>query len=172
MLVGEMPVVVAVRLRVVGAEEALRLLVALLVDAGCVDARYADAVVDREGASPTGLPTNPPVALPHADPEYVRRSAIAVGVFDDPVAFREMGSPDQELGVRLVFLVALRAKEEAASLLRQLILRFRDRDRMARLQDALTDEDARQAVRELLTPGRPGEAGVISGWTSDPSCKS
>jgi PTS system galactitol-specific IIA component len=154
MIAAKMPVIAAVRLRAASADEALRLLVARLVDAGCVDSRYADAVIDREGAFPTGLPTDPPVALPHADPDYVLRSALAVGVFDEPIAFREMGSPDRELRVRLVFLLALRAKEDAASLLRQLVLQFREGDRLTRLQDASTDDDAGRLVHDLLTSVR------------------
>jgi PTS system galactitol-specific IIA component len=159
MVAAEMSVVAAIRLRAASTGDALRLLVARLVDAGCVDARYADAVINREGAFPTGLPTNPPVALPHADPDYVLRNALAVGVFDEPIAFREMGTPDRELRVRLVFLLALRAKEDAASLLRQLILNFREGDHLARLQDASTDDDARRLVHDLLTPVPQNGAG-------------
>jgi PTS system galactitol-specific IIA component len=159
MVAAEMPVVAAIGLRAACTGDALRLLAARLVDAGCVDARYADAVIDREGAFPTGLPTDPPVALPHADPNYVLRNAVAVGVFAEPIAFREMGTPGHELRVRLVFLLALRAKEDAASLLRQLILNFREGNRLARLQDASTDDDARRLAHDLLTSAPQNEAG-------------
>jgi PTS system galactitol-specific IIA component len=147
---GEMPCVVATGLRAADAPEALHLLTALLVDAGCVDPQYGNAVSDREAAFPTGLPTDPPVALPHADPDHVRRSAMAVGIFADPIAFKEMGSPDHDLNVRLVFLLAMKGKDEAVRLLKQLVLAFRDGERLRRLQDASSAQEARGQVEDLL----------------------
>jgi PTS system galactitol-specific IIA component len=146
----EMPVMVERGLEAADAAAAVRRLATLLVEAGHVDERYGAVVVERESAFPTGLPTDPPVALPHADPDHVLRSALVVGIFRTPVAFHEMGSPDNTLQVRIVFLLAVKEKEEAAALLRELVLAFRDHARLTRLQHAETDEEARAVLNDLL----------------------
>jgi PTS system galactitol-specific IIA component len=66
---------------------------------------------------PTGLPTTPVgVAVPHADPDHVRTPAVAVGRAVTPIAFAEMASPERTVEVRLVFLLALSSKQQAAML--------------------------------------------------------
>jgi PTS system galactitol-specific IIA component len=150
MAIRELPVQVETGLEAEDAAAAVQRLADLLEQAGHVDARYAAAVADRERTFPTGLPTEPPVALPHADPDYVLRSAMAVGIFRAPVAFQEMGNPGQTLQVRIVFLLAVKEKEEAAGLLRELVLAFRDHARLARFQQAETDEEARALLNDLL----------------------
>lgn len=105
------------------AEVAIRRLVTPLVDAGCVEEAYAVAVWEREQTFPTGLPTQPvAVALPHADPDHVLRPAMAVGLLAMPVAFHQMGSdPPLPLSVQVVFLLALKEREQQAPFLRALL---------------------------------------------------
>lgn len=141
---------VATEVAAVDAPTAIRTLAGRLVDAGHVDAPYADAVVAREGIFPTGLPTDPPVALPHADPDHVRHTAMAVGTLVTPVHFREMGNPDHELLVRVIFLLAVKHKDEAVQLLKQLVLAFRNQDALRRLEQAPSPAAARTVLRDLL----------------------
>ncbi len=150
MAVGSLPVVVVARLAAPDAGAAIRALCAMLAGAGYVEPAYADAVVARELLFPTGLPTDPPVALPHADPDAVRRTAMAVGTLAAPVAFKEMGNPDHELAVRVIFLLAVRGKDEAVHLLKQLVLAFRNHGGLRRLELASSAEEARAVLRELL----------------------
>jgi PTS system galactitol-specific IIA component len=106
------------------AEAIIRQLVVPLAEAGCVEEDYADDVWRREQRFPTGLPTSPlAVALPHADPDHVHRAALAVGLLSTAVQFDQMGSdPPIPLPVRIVFLLALKEREQEAPFLRDLML--------------------------------------------------
>jgi PTS system galactitol-specific IIA component len=152
----DIPVRVVVGMPAATADDALRELGEALVRAGDIDPEYVDDVIRREREFPTGLPTDPPVALPHADPDHVRRSAIAVGVCRSPVSFREMGTPTRALGVRVIFLLAIREKAEVATILRDLVSALRDRDRLSTLQEATTPEEAGRLLAEMLSASPTG----------------
>jgi PTS system galactitol-specific IIA component len=151
------PVLIGVQLDAANAEEAIQRLSDILHEAGYVDQEFSRAVLAREEVFPTGLPTDPPVALPHADPDHVREAAVVVGTFKRPIAFHEMGNPEQVLQIRLVFLLALVQKEDAAPLLRHLTLAFRDRERLQALQEASTVQEAASLLKALLADEQ-GEA--------------
>jgi PTS system galactitol-specific IIA component len=69
---------------------------------------FGRALVEREEKYPTGLPVQPVgVAIPHADPEFVRRPRLAVMTLARPVNFREMGHPSRWVPVQLVIGIAL-----------------------------------------------------------------
>ncbi|MBC7264440.1 MAG: PTS sugar transporter subunit IIA [Chloroflexi bacterium] len=88
-------------------EEVIGKMAGSLVKKGYVTDGFVEAVLERECKFPTGLPSAIPVAIPHEDAKYCKRSALAVATLKEPVAFREMGNPENELPVRLVFLFAL-----------------------------------------------------------------
>lgn len=97
--------------------EAIRCAGAPLVEAGLVTSGYIDAVVARERRFPTGLPTRPhAIAVPHADPDGVRTPSFAFLRTSAPVSFVEMATVERVLDVRLVLLLALQSKEQAAIL--------------------------------------------------------
>ena len=158
-----LPVLVCTELGGNDTEAALRSLAERLIAAGYASTGYADDVIAREQVFPTGLPTDPPVAIPHADPDHVLQPAIGVGILGAPVSFAEMGGidPASALEVRLVFMLAMTEKSQAAHLLRQLSAAFRDRDLLMRLQSATTTGEAVSTVQELL-PGYDVRAGEIT----------
>ena len=81
---------------------------------GLVHDSFEEALLAREAASPTALPLpGRKLAVPHADPEHVRAPAIACATLSEPVKFREMGNPDQELAVEVVALLALTDHDSA-----------------------------------------------------------
>lgn len=144
------PVLVSVRaiqldLEAADPAAAIRAVGAPLVAAGWVAPEYLEAAVRREAIYPTGLPTTPEaVAVPHADPDWVARPAIAIGRLRRPVRFLEMATTDHELSVRIVLLLALRSKDEAA-VLGTLVRGFQSGDLLAFL--GTTDSPAAVAER-------------------------
>jgi len=59
---------------------------------GYVSEEFAEDVWEREKIFPTGLPTQPfGVAIPHADPDHVKQSAVCLGILNSPVFFNQMG---------------------------------------------------------------------------------
>ena len=104
-------------------EEAIRLLGAMMAEEGFVEEAYWEDVYKREQTFPTGLPTEPvAIAIPHADPDRVIKSGIAIAVFSKPVKFRIMGSNDSdELDVPVVFMLALKDFKQQTAVIRDLL---------------------------------------------------
>lgn len=103
--------------------EAIQSLSDAMQATGHVTAGFAEDVWKREQTFPTGLPTQPlAVAIPHADPDHVERSAVGVGVLRSPVRFARMGTDGSVwLEVRLVFLLAIKEREKQVGMIQQLI---------------------------------------------------
>jgi galactitol PTS system EIIA component len=111
------------------AEQAIRLLAGILQNSGYVQDTFVDAVLEREEVYPTGLPTPEfHVAIPHTDPVHVIQPAVALGVLDKPVEFKEMGNPDSSLKINLICMLAVKQSETLVNLLGSLISCFQDAD--------------------------------------------
>jgi PTS system galactitol-specific IIA component len=107
------------------AFDAITQLGARMRAAGCVKDSFVPAVIARERAYATGLPTEGiQVAIPHTDVEHVLRDAIAVGVLAAPVEFGAMGSPGSTVNVQLVCLLAASRAEGVVLLLQKLAEMF------------------------------------------------
>lgn len=116
------------------SDAVIRTLAAMLESSGHVKPGYADACIRREVTDPTGLPTEgAAVAIPHADPDLVVESGIAVAVPIEPVRFAQMGDPEIEIQAEVVFLLALTGPQEQVLALRQVALFVQDPARMRAL---------------------------------------
>ncbi len=145
------------------AEDAIRRCAALLFHYGHVHADFEAAVVERERNHPSGLPlAGPKVAIPHTDPEYVRRSALLFARLDAPVEFCTMGNPRRHLSVSLIAMPAIKERELAADVLEFLISLLTDPECVSRLEQAAGAEGVyaylqhalRQAVSRASGPNR------------------
>ena len=105
------------------AQDAIRRLTAALVQSDHVKPEFTEDVWTREQTFPTGLPTQPlPVAVPHADPTYVNRSAVCFGVLKSAVQFGQMGTDGStRLDIRLIFLLAIKEHEKQVEMIQQLM---------------------------------------------------
>lgn len=106
------------------ADEAIQILSKKLLEHGFVKPSFIKAVLAREMEYPTGLPTNPPVALPHTDPEHCLKSGIAVGVLSQPVTFGEMGRSSAFVDVRVVFVLSVVDPTQQVNVLSKLLDAF------------------------------------------------
>jgi PTS system galactitol-specific IIA component len=80
---------------------------------GQVHASYLSGVRQREEAYPTGLDFGDfAVALPHVDFEHVIRPALVIVLLREPLPFRAMDDPAQELACRLAIFPVLSAADE------------------------------------------------------------
>jgi PTS system galactitol-specific IIA component len=130
------------------AQTAIRRLTESLVATGNVSAEFADDVWQREQAMPTGLPTQPfAIAIPHADPDHVNRSAVGIGVLRSPVAFSQMGMDSSAvLQVRIVFLLAIKEREKQVDMIQQLVSLIQDPQLLG---DLLVVKDAAGALSRI-----------------------
>ena len=116
-----------VRLQVEAADkrEAVSVLAEALRAAGKVRESFFEAVLEREAAYPTGLPTpGTAIAIPHTDVQHCIEPAVAVGTLRDAVEFEEMGSPGSALEVRIVFLLSITNPEDHVEWLSRLSSAF------------------------------------------------
>jgi PTS system galactitol-specific IIA component len=123
----------------------IRALGGLLHDQGYVHDTFVNAVIEREKVFATGLPTPEiQVAIPHADVEHVKRTAVAIGLLKQPVAFGEMGSTDGTVDVQIACCLAVKESESLVSLLQNLVGIFQD---TAFLQQLLAQESPEEVAR-------------------------
>lgn len=105
------------------AEGCIRSLTKVMVDEGCALPEYAEDVIRRERTFPTGLPTEPiAVAIPHADPDHLRRSCVALGISARGIPFGQMGTDgDIQVHARLIFLLGIREREKQVDMIGELM---------------------------------------------------
>lgn len=114
-----------------------------LFEQGFVTSEYGNMTCRREEIHPTGLPTTPFfIAFPHADCEGVVQSALAVGILEKPVKFRNMADPDEELDVHIVIMMANSDPTEQVETLRNLAELFGEGEKLVELQSQPTSEAA------------------------------
>lgn len=135
------------------ARDAIGKLADSLVAAQDVTAEFAADVWKREETFPTGLPTQPlAVAIPHADPDHVLRSAVAVGVLESPVQFAQMGTDGSTvLEVNILFLLAIKEKEKQVEMIQQLVRLIQSANLLIRLSAAGDPAEALSMIREALS---------------------
>ncbi|WP_279477577.1 PTS sugar transporter subunit IIA [Aureimonas sp. SK2] len=127
---------------------AIDLLAGRLEEIGRVHSSWGAAAQAREAVMPTGLPLGElNAAIPHTDPDHVAEAAIGLAILPEPVSFRSMDDPEEELDVRIVFALAIRDKTEQIPLLQAVIGTLSDGDRLARLVSAGNAEDVLAALR-------------------------
>ncbi|WP_166784045.1 PTS sugar transporter subunit IIA [Cryobacterium suzukii] len=118
---------------------------------GWVAPTFRAALIARERIFPTGLPTQIPVAIPHADTVHVLKSGLGVAVLARPVQFGEMGGAASSVDARVAVMILVQDPREQILLLTQLIGLFQTPDWFDRLEEA-TDLDGLVAIfGHLLT---------------------
>ncbi|WP_125980069.1 PTS sugar transporter subunit IIA [Loigolactobacillus iwatensis] len=112
-----------------------------------VKSTFKDAVVDREGKFPTGLPTGKiSVAIPHADSAHVIKSALGVMTLDSPIKFHNMGDPDSKLDVSLIIMLAIGEPHGQITMLQKLMGIVQDQKH---LEQILAYEDKDSLYKDL-----------------------
>lgn len=135
------------------AEEAIRKLTNALMETGHVAPGFAEDVLARERTFPTGLPTQPlAVAIPHADPDHVNRSAVCIGTLASPVHFVQMGTDGSVmLDAHLIFLLAIKEQEKQVEMIRQLMTLIQTGSLLEGLAKAGEADEAMALIRNTLT---------------------
>jgi PTS system galactitol-specific IIA component len=121
-------------------EEIIHLLSSKLEKSGFVEEGFEQAVIAREKAYPTGLPTKIPVALCHVEAEYVKRTTMSLAVLSNSVQFHDMGDPENVLDVEIVFLLTILDPKQQVIYLRRLMELFKD-DTLLNLKAASSKQE-------------------------------
>lgn len=137
-------------LKVSNREEVIRILSEKLLKRSYVKESFPEAVLRREIEFPTGLPTDIPIAMPHADAQYCRHAAIAIATLKKPVKFFEMGNPQKELNVHIVFMLSIINPDSQITWLKKLTTIFGDTSNLNLLLHAVTAETLTEIFKEFI----------------------
>lgn len=142
---------IQINLEAQDSTDVIRTLGELLFDQGYVHETFIDAVIEREKVFATGLPTPEiQVAIPHADVEHVKRTAIAVGLLASPVTFGEMGSVDGMVDVQIACCLAVKESESLVSLLQHLVGIFQDTGLLRNILALKTSAEVAELINARL----------------------
>ncbi len=128
----------------------LRQVADLAIRAGHAAPSFGDALVTRERAHPTGLPTLVPVAIPHADPGHVLEAGFAVATLAHPVSFGVMGTADDRVDLDLVVVLLVTEAHAQVEVLASLVDRVQRDGWDAPLRAARTPAELAAAFDALL----------------------
>ena len=133
-------------------QDAIRELTGALVETDHVTPEFAEDVWKREGTFPTGLPTQPlAVAIPHADPDHVSKSAVCVGMLKSPVRFAQMGTDGSTvLDVPIIFMLAIKEKEKQVEMIQQLISLIQSPELLDGLSKVKNSAEAMDLIQTFL----------------------
>ncbi|MFD3155382.1 PTS sugar transporter subunit IIA [Haloimpatiens sp. FM7330] len=110
---------------------ALKFLSDKLLEKGYVKSSYFDALVKREKVFPTGLDfIKYGVAIPHADAEYINKSALAIATLKEPVIFKNMEDKNKEVKINFICMIALNERNHQATFLSDLIGTMSNEEKM------------------------------------------
>jgi PTS system galactitol-specific IIA component len=132
-------------------EEIIRKLGDLLYSNKYVKDTYTQAVLDREVIYPTGLQARVAgVAIPHTDTDHVISPAVAVATLQEPVIFKGMGAPDNEISVDIVMMLAIHDPNLVVKVLRNVIFILEDDQSLAALQSATSKAEIKQIIENHI----------------------
>lgn len=111
---------------------------------------YAEALAKRENEYPTALPTEPyVVAIPHADPNYIKEQFIAPIRLKHSVKWCEMAKDDVWHDVRLIFLLGFKKEEGHIEVLQTLVNNFQDPQLMEELMATDDKQEFLTLIRQI-----------------------
>ena len=123
------------------AEDAIRQVGRLFLNAGFVKDTYIDAVVAREKSYATGLQlADIAIAMPHTDPQHVNRPGVCIAQLAHPVTFEHMGDPDTKVEAEMLFMMAIKNPDEQVELLQKVLSVFQQPEVVAEFRNADSDD--------------------------------
>lgn len=103
-------------------ESALTFLSEYLRSKGKVEDGFKKALLEREENYPTGLLVGDiNVAIPHVDHQYVKESEVLLCTLEEPIPFRRMDLPEEEVDVSVIILLAIDSPDGHLGMLKQII---------------------------------------------------
>jgi PTS system galactitol-specific IIA component len=160
------PDLIEIALDVADKEQAISVLSQKLLERDLVDEGFTEHLIDREKNYPTGLPTPIPIALCHTEAQYVNQSALAIATLEHPIVFQEMGTPENELAVEMILVLALKDPKDQVPTLRRIVTTFKDIDVSTKIRNASSSDMLSDYLRQLLANKQIVNEGGSRGNTS------
>lgn len=142
---------VKVDLHAVDRNDALIQLATLLEQKGVVQDTFAAAMIDREDTYPTGLMCEVlGVAIPHTDAEHVHKQAVAIAILKEPVQFIQMGTEEDRVDVKIIFMLAIKEPHKQIDLLQALMFAFMESENLKALSNCKTPQEASTCFKSFF----------------------
>lgn len=140
---------VVTNLEVDDQEKVFKILFEKLFKNGYVKESFLQGIVNREKSFPTGLLLGENnVAIPHTDAEHVLRPSIAVATLAKPVMFKNMANPEEEIPVKIVFMLALNSPHSQVEMLQQLVSLFQNENILKQILDAKGGDEVIEVIKK------------------------
>jgi PTS system galactitol-specific IIA component len=140
---------VVTNLEVNNQEDVFKILFEKLFKNGYVKESFLEGIVNREKSYPTGLLLGKNnVAIPHTDAEHVLKPAIAIATLARPVMFRNMANPEEEIPVKIVFMLALNSPHSQVEMLQQLVGLFQNENILKQILDTKGGDEVIEVIRK------------------------
>jgi PTS system galactitol-specific IIA component len=123
-------------------EDALERIGGALVREGYCKGGFVEALLEREAENPTGIDMGGfGIAIPHTDISHVNKDGLAIGVLAKPAPFVAMGTDDETVEVRVVFVLAITDKNGHLDMMKALLRVLQDKGVLERMRDAGSAEE-------------------------------
>lgn len=110
---------------------------------------YIEALAERERNYPTGLDINGiGVAIPHTDVSHVNQSGIAIAVLKELVTFIQMATDDEEVKVKLVFMLSVVDPDAHLEELKQILAIIQDTEVLEKLTKVNEKKEIIEIIKE------------------------
>lgn len=131
------------------SQDVFRQLGGVLIKEGYAKDSYIDALLTREKEYPTGLDIDGfGVAIPHTDVSHVNRAGTAIAVLKSPVTFLQMGTDDEEVSVKLVFMLSVTDPDAHIDELQKILAVIQDTEVLKKLAGAENAQEIIDIIRE------------------------
>lgn len=136
-------------LNVENCEEVFQTLGGLLISEGYCKESYIDALIEREKNFPTGINMGSiGIAIPHTDKDHVKKGAVAIGVLKKPVHFLQMGTTDEGVEARLIFMLAVEDPKEHLVFLQRILQVLQDQKVLEKIMETNDKQSIIQIIKE------------------------
>lgn len=132
-------------------EEVLKHMTNILEEKGYVKDTFYENLIKREGVYPTGLKANDiEIAIPHTDSIHVKKGAIFFARLKNPVVFKEMGTGENDVNVKLIFMLLINNPKTQVNTLSNLMGIFSQKERLEILNTSNDLDEIYKNLSELI----------------------
>lgn len=140
---------IAIGLEAKNYEEVMTKLGGMLTEQGYTKDSYVEALIKREGEFPTGLDIDGVgVAIPHTDVAHVNRAATAIATLEEPVEFIQMGTDDEPVQTKLIFMLAVDDPKGHLEQLQRIIAIIQDKEVLQKLVETKEETAIIEMIKE------------------------
>lgn len=119
-----------------------------MIDQGFVNDSYYESILRREQQFPTGIQTSTVgVAIPHADPENLKKPFIAVVRPKHGIEFEPMGIAEGKIQAELIFMLGVLKNGDQVIALQKLMNLLTNDDAVKKLLQVESCEEVMEIIR-------------------------